>query len=63
MNSIRACFLVSYGMLFIYLTYLLVSLTPGYKMSKKEETIVAYLGIFIVCLTIVFFILYLILTL
>ena len=50
MNIIRSCFLVSYGILFIYLTYLLVSLTPEYKMGKKEETIVAYLGIFIVCL-------------
>lgn len=38
----RACFLISYGILFIYLTYLLVSLTPGYKMGKKEETIAAY---------------------
>lgn len=56
----RVCFLISYGILFIYLTYLLVSLTPGYKMGKKEETIVAYLGIFIVCLYVVFFILYII---
>ena len=60
MNIIRSCFLVSYGILFIYLTYLLVSLTPEYKMGKKEETIVAYLGIFIVCLYVVFLILYLI---
>ena len=56
----RVCFFISYGILFIYLTYLLVSLTPGYKMGKKEETIVAYLGIFIVSLYILFLILYII---
>lgn len=60
MDSIRTCFLISYGILFIYLTYLLVSLTPEYKMGKKEETIAAYLGISIVCLYVVFFILYII---
>lgn len=28
----------------------MVTLNPWYKMSKEEETVVAYLGIFIVCL-------------
>ena len=60
MNATEACFLVSYGILLIYFIYLIVILSPVYKISKKEETIAIYLGIIIICLTIGFLILYLI---
>lgn len=53
-------YLVSDGILFIYFIYLMLTLSPGYKMSKKEETIAIYMGIFIIGLHIVFLILYLI---
>ena len=60
MNATEACFLVSYGILLIYFIYLIVILSPVYKISKKEETIAIYIGIFIIGLHIVFLILYLI---
>lgn len=54
-----AGYLVSYGILFIYFIYLMLTISPGYKRSKKEETIAIYMGIFIIGLHIVFLILYL----
>ena len=60
MNSMLAGYLVSYGILCIYFIYLMLTISPGYKMSKKEETIAIYMGIFIIGLHIVFLILYLI---
>ena len=60
MKATEASFLVSYGILLIYFIYLIVILSPVYKISKKEETIAIYMGIFIVGLHIVFLILYLI---
>ena len=62
MNSMFAGYLVSYGILFIYsiylIIYLMLTISPGYKMSKKEETIAIYMGVFIICLHLVFLILY-----
>lgn len=43
MNATGASFLVSYGILLIYFIYLIVILSPVYKISKKEETIAIYL--------------------
>ena len=60
MNSMLAGYLVSDGILFIYFIYLMLTISPGYKMSKKEEIIAIYMGIFIIGLHIVFLILYLI---
>ena len=37
----------------------MLTISPGYKRSKKEETIAIYMGIFIIGLHIVFLILYL----
>ena len=51
-------YLVSYGILSIYFIYLMLTISPGYKMSKKEETIAIYIGIFIICLHLVFLVLY-----
>ena len=51
-------FLISYGILGIYFIYLMLTISPGYKMSKKEEIIAIYMGIFIICLHLVFLILY-----
>ena len=58
MNSMLVGFLISYGILFIYFIYLMITISPGYKISKKEETIAIYIGIFIICLHLVFLILY-----
>ena len=60
MNSMLVCFLISYGILFIYFIYIMFTTNPWYERSKKEETIAIYLGIIIICLTIGFLILYLI---
>lgn len=59
MDSMLAGYLVSYGILVLYGIYLMITISPGYKMSKKEEIIAIYMGIFIICLHIVFLILYL----
>lgn len=53
-------FLISYGILFAYFVYLMVTLSPDYKMGEKEETIANYLGIIIASITMGFFILYII---
>ena len=58
MNSMQIGYLVSYGILCIYFIYLMITISPGYKISKKEETIAIYIGIFIICLHLVFLILY-----
>ena len=58
MNSMLAGYLVSDGILFIYFIYLMLTISPGYKMSKKEETIAIYIGVFIICLHLAFLILY-----
>lgn len=53
-------FWISFCIFFIYFIYLMITLNPEYKRSKEEETIAIYLGIIILCLVIVFLILYLI---
>ena len=59
MNSMLVGYLVSYGIICIYFIYLMLIISPGYKMSKKEETIAIYIGVlFIICLHLVFLILY-----
>ena len=58
MNSMQIGYMVSYGILCIYFIYLMLTISPGYKMSKKEEIIAIYMGIFIICLHLVFLILY-----
>ena len=58
MKSMQIGYLVSYGILCIYFIYLMLTISPGYKMSKKEETIAIYMGIFIICLNLAFLILY-----
>ena len=58
MNSMFAGYLVSDGILFIYFIYIMLTISPGYKMSKKEETIAIYIGVFIICLNLAFLILY-----
>lgn len=58
MNSMLVGYLVSDGILFIYFIYMMLTISPGYKMSKKEEIIAIYMGIFIMCLHLVFLILY-----
>ena len=54
MNSMLVGFLISYGILGIYFIYLMLTISPVYKMSKKEEIIAIYMGIFIICLHLVF---------
>ena len=51
-------YLVSYGILCIYFIYLMLTISPGYKISKKEETIAIYMGIPIIGLNLAFLILY-----